>query len=133
MRIGPTLSLLALAFTVCAAAQEQIPQATQRPHLTPPTALQNQRDQGIADSILNGHYAIVFSGYKNGAPIIMAGSFIAAGAGHLTSGVLDVNDGVVQQGDRLYGIAYVVSPTKVVLLPTTNAPALGVFASAPSN
>ena len=97
MRIGrASLSLLAIvvsAFTVCAAGQDQLPQEALSPRLSSPAALQDQPDQGIADSILNGHYALVFSGYKNGAPIIMAGSVVADGAGHLTSGVLDVNDG----------------------------------------
>ena len=40
---------------------------------------------------LNGPYAFSFSGFNNGNPIFMAGSFIADGNGHLTSGVLDSN------------------------------------------
>lgn len=40
---------------------------------------------------------------------------------------------VVQQGTREWGILYVVSPTKVVMVTTGTAPVLDVFASAPSN
>src|SRR5689334_24232817 len=82
-------AFVAFGLTISIASQE-LRQSPLR--MNSPTGL-DQRDQGIADSILNGHYALVFSGYKNGAPIIMAGSFVADGAGHLTSGVLDVNDG----------------------------------------
>ncbi len=42
---------------------------------------------------LNGHYAFSFNGFKNGSPVFMAGSFVADGAGHITTGVFDLNTG----------------------------------------
>ena len=41
---------------------------------------------------LSGPYAFSFSGYNNGSPVVMAGSFIADGNGNITSGVLDINN-----------------------------------------
>ena len=40
---------------------------------------------------LSGPYAFSFSGYNNGSPVFMAGSFISDGNGNITSGVLDLN------------------------------------------
>jgi hypothetical protein len=40
---------------------------------------------------------------------------------------------VVMQGANQYGVMYVVSPDKVVLLPAGNNPALNVYSSGPTN
>lgn len=40
---------------------------------------------------LNGHYAFTLSGYSNGEPFFMAGSFIANGSGAVQTGVLDIS------------------------------------------
>jgi hypothetical protein len=47
----------------------------------------------IDNSLLNGHFALAISGFSNGSPYIMAGSFAADGNGNITSGKLDVNYG----------------------------------------
>lgn len=47
----------------------------------------------VNNSALNGHYAFSFSGYDNGTPFLMAGAFAADGAGNITSGVIDLNNG----------------------------------------
>jgi Putative Ig domain len=47
----------------------------------------------ITDSDLRGNYAFTFNGYQNGIPVLMAGAFVADGNGHMTKGVLDLNDG----------------------------------------
>lgn len=47
----------------------------------------------ITNSSLNGHYAFNLSGYSNGSPIFMAGSFTADGNGNLLAGVIDANSG----------------------------------------
>ena len=47
----------------------------------------------LGNANLKGNYAFTFNGYKNGMPVMMAGSFFADGNGNLTSGLLDYNDG----------------------------------------
>ena len=47
----------------------------------------------IGNSLLNGNYAIAFTGYSNGTPFVMAAAFLADGQGHITGGKLDRNDG----------------------------------------
>lgn len=42
-------------------------------------------------SVLSGRYAFLLAGAGPGGPIATAGSFVADGSGHLTSGVLDEN------------------------------------------
>lgn len=44
---------------------------------------------------LDGNYAFVLSGFDPGGQFALAGSFLADGNGHVTNGVLDVNDRVV--------------------------------------
>jgi hypothetical protein len=56
-------------------------------------ALQIVIDAATNNSALSGDYALSFNGYNQGKPLFMAGSFIADGNGHITSGVLDVNTG----------------------------------------
>jgi hypothetical protein len=51
----------------------------------------------------------------------------------LTYSVDSTGRTVVEQGLSEFGVAYVVSPTKAVMVPTGSAPALEVLASAPSN
>ena len=46
---------------------------------------------GTNNGALQGIYAFSFSGYNNGSPVVMAGSFISDGAGNITTGVLDSN------------------------------------------
>ncbi len=48
-------------------------------------------------SAMGGNYVFTFNGYKNGTPVVMAGSFVADGQGNITSGVLDYNDGSGEQ------------------------------------
>jgi hypothetical protein len=52
----------------------------------------------LDNSTLNGNYVFTFSGYSDGMPVMMAGSFVADGTGTLTSGVLDYNDGSGEPG-----------------------------------
>jgi hypothetical protein len=47
----------------------------------------------ITNGSLSGHYAFNLSGYTNGSPVFMAGSFTADGNGNLLFGVIDVNSG----------------------------------------
>ena len=47
----------------------------------------------IGNSLLNGNYALAFTGYSNGTPFVMAAAFIADGQGSITGGKLDRNDG----------------------------------------
>jgi len=53
---------------------------------------------GITNALLTGNFAIAFSGYDNGTPFVLAAAFVGDGGGHITSGVLDHNDG---QGSEL--------------------------------
>jgi len=48
---------------------------------------------GITNALLNGNFAIAFSGYNNGTPFILAASILADGDGNIISGKLDVNYG----------------------------------------
>jgi hypothetical protein len=47
---------------------------------------------------LSGNYTFTFSGFNNGTPVMMAGSFVADGNGNITSGVLDYNNGSGEPG-----------------------------------
>jgi len=62
-------------------------------------ALQIVINGGVNDSALTGHYAFSFSGYNNGTPFIMAGAFIADGAGNITGGKVDLNNGSGEYND----------------------------------
>ncbi len=53
----------------------------------------------LGNGTLNGSYAFTFDGYKNGGPVVMAGSFVPDGNGNITSGVLDYNDGTGEPVD----------------------------------
>src|SRR5271165_4442072 len=55
---------------------------------------------GLGNSNLNGPYAFTFSGYKNGTFVVMAGSFVTDGQGHIISGELDYNDGTGEPVDN---------------------------------
>jgi hypothetical protein len=46
---------------------------------------------GVNNSELNGQYAFLLTGFDAGGPVAIAGEFTADGAGHLTSGLQDVN------------------------------------------
>jgi hypothetical protein len=52
------------------------------------------------NAALNGNYVFTFSGFNNGAPVMMGGSFVADGNGNITSGVLDYNDGTGEPVDN---------------------------------
>ncbi len=56
-------------------------------------ALQIVSNAGVNDGALNGHYAFSFSGYNSGTPFIMVGAFVADGAGNITGGKIDLNNG----------------------------------------
>jgi hypothetical protein len=60
---------------------------------TAQAALQIIINAATNNSALSGNYALSFNGYNQGKPVFMAGSFIADGNGHITSGVLDANAG----------------------------------------
>ncbi|HSY13214.1 MAG TPA: Ig domain-containing protein [Verrucomicrobiae bacterium] len=47
----------------------------------------------ITNGSLSGHYAFSFSGYSNGQPIYMVGSYTADGNGNILAGLLDSNSG----------------------------------------
>ncbi len=47
----------------------------------------------VSNSLLNGNYAIAFSGFDNGTPFMIAAAFIADGNGNITGGFLDLNNG----------------------------------------
>jgi len=46
---------------------------------------------GVNNSELNGQYAFLLSGFDGSGPVAIAGEFTADGAGHLTSGLQDLN------------------------------------------
>jgi hypothetical protein len=46
----------------------------------------------VNDAELDGNYALLVSGFSPNGHFVMAGSFIADGAGHITNGVMDTND-----------------------------------------
>ena len=48
---------------------------------------------GVTNGALNGHYALSLIGFNNGMTYIMAGAFVADGAGNITGGKLDLNNG----------------------------------------
>ncbi len=91
----------------------------------------------VLSSITNS----VTSLFANGAGNMSGSQFVSGSQGpggpnQLTltyTGVSSAGRGVVMQGANQYGIVYVVSPSKVVLLPVGNNPALSVFNSGPGN
>ncbi len=94
----------------------------------------------ITNAALNGNYVFTFSGYNNGTPVMMAGSFVADGNGNLTSGVLDYNDGTGETPSNNptpqtivpgAGSVYSITPNGVgTMTITTNLPAVFQFAVA---
>lgn len=72
------------------------------------------------DATLKGTYAIALSGFKSGNPYNMLGSFVTDGAGNISSGKLDYNDGSGEPSDPtqcrsnpICPIAQVVQPGSV--------------------
>ncbi len=63
------------------------------------SALQIVANAPVSNSTLNGHYAFSFNGFNNGTPFIMAGAFVADGAGNITSGKIDLNNGSGEYND----------------------------------
>jgi len=55
---------------------------------------------GLGNSNLSGSYAFTFSGYNKGTFVVMAGSFVTDGEGHIISGELDYNDGTGEPVDN---------------------------------
>ncbi len=53
----------------------------------------------VNNGSLTGHYAFSFSGYSSGTPFIMVGAFVADGAGNITSGKIDLNNGSGEYND----------------------------------
>jgi hypothetical protein len=53
----------------------------------------------VNNGSLNGHYAFSFTGYSSGTPFIMVGAFVADGAGNITSGYVDLNNGSGEYND----------------------------------
>ncbi|MGB8887957.1 MAG: Ig domain-containing protein [Candidatus Korobacteraceae bacterium] len=68
-------------------------QVTDAQQNTAQAALQIVVDAATNNSALTGPYAFSFNGYNHVKPVFMAGSFVADGNGHITSGVLDLNSG----------------------------------------
>src|SRR6201993_1189552 len=54
---------------------------------------------GVNNGALTGHYLFTLSGYSSGAPFFMVGAFIADGAGNITGGKLDLNNGSGEDND----------------------------------
>jgi Putative Ig domain len=54
---------------------------------------------GVNDGALNGHYALELIGFTNGMPFIMAGAFVADGAGNIIAGYIDLNDSSGEYND----------------------------------
>ncbi len=80
----------------------------------------------VTDLIANGAGGITAAQYTSGP-----GGPTGPNNLMLTYSVDDTGRAVVTQNGNQYGILYVVSPTKFVLLPVGTAPVLSVFASAP--
>ncbi len=57
----------------------------------------------ITNGSLVGHYAFSFSGYSNGQPVYMVGSYTADGNGNILAGLLDSNNG---SGETTGGYAF---------------------------
>lgn len=57
----------------------------------------------ITNGSLSGHYAFSFSGYSNGQPVYMVGSYTADGNGNILAGLLDSNSGT---GETTGGYAF---------------------------
>ena len=80
-------------FQVQVQDNENPPQIVQSPRPGSVNELSITINPAITDANLRGNYAFSFNGYQNGTPVLMAGAFVADGSGHLTKGVLDLNDG----------------------------------------
>jgi len=62
-------------------------------------ALQITISGGVNDGALSGHYLFTLSGYSSGAPFFIVGAFTADGAGNITGGKLDLNNGSGEYND----------------------------------
>ncbi len=51
------------------------------------------------DGTLNGQYAFIESGFKNGTPFFLVGSITLDGQGNVTAGLIDYNDGTGEPND----------------------------------
>jgi Putative Ig domain len=89
---------------------------------------------GTNNAALQGIYAFSFSGYTNGSPVFMAGSFIADGNGNITSGLLDMNSatGGPQLQVALTG-TYSIQANGLGTMTFVTTPGTFVFAVAISN
>jgi len=56
-------------------------------------------NSGVNDGALDGHYAFSFSGYNSGTPFFMVGAIVADGAGNITAGQIDLNNGSGEYND----------------------------------
>jgi hypothetical protein len=81
------------SFQVQVKDTEPVPQTVYSPPPGSVNELSITINPAITDADLRGNYAFTFNGYQNGAPVLMAGAFVADGNGHMTKGVLDLNDG----------------------------------------
>jgi hypothetical protein len=102
------------------------------------TSVANIYAGGSISPVLTGVTNSVTDLIANGAGSITAVQYTSGSGGPsgpnnlmLTYSVDDTGRAVVMQNGNQYGILYVVSPTKFILLPVGTAPALNVFASAP--
>ena len=69
------------------------------------------------DGTLNGQYALVMKGFKNGTPFFLVGSVSLDGHGNVTAGLIDYNDGTGEPNDptqcrsnQICPIAQIVQP-----------------------
>jgi len=103
-------------------------------------------DMSVANIYAGGSISPVLTGVTNSVTDLIANGAGGITAVQYTSGpggpggpnnlilsysVDDTGRAVVTQNGNQYGILYVISPTKFILLPVGTAPALNVFASAP--
>lgn len=94
----------------------------------------------ITDANFCVNCVFTFSGYNNGTPVMMAGSFVTDGKGNITSGVLDYNDGTGETPSNNptpqtivpgAGSVYSITPNGLgTMTITTNLPAVFQFAVA---
>lgn len=78
-------------------------QVTDQELNTTTAPLQIVINAATTNQALNGPYAFSFNGFNSGKPLVMAGHFVADGAGNITGGVLDLNNG---SGSPTLGTAF---------------------------
>ena len=65
------------------------------------------------NSLLNGNYAFLVSGFEAQAPFVAAGSFLADGKGNIADGVIDINTPANLQTSLGFSGKYLIGPTNL--------------------